>query len=138
MEHDLHHKVLAVNAFDLRVIDGDGTEAGNIIDTLGFESIEFIGISGTITDGIHTFKLEDGDDSGLSDAADVSSELVLGELPVFIAADDDTVLRVGCITKKRFIRVSLVTTDETTGIDFFGIIAIQSNAKTNPTTEQAT
>lgn len=138
MEYDLHHKVFAVNAFDLVAIIADGTVVGNIIDTLGFESIEFIGFSGTITDGIHTFKLEDGDDSGLSDAADVPAEQILGDLPSFVAADDDTVLRVGCITKKRFIRVSLVTTDETTGIDFFGVVALQGNPKVIPTTEQST
>lgn len=138
MEYDLHHKVFAVNAFDLVAITADGTVNGNIIDTLGFESIEFIGQSGTITDGDHVLQLEDGDDSGLSDNADVPSAQVLGELFAFASADDDVVLRTGCITKKRYIRASLVTTNETTGIDFFGIIAILSNPKTIPTTEQST
>lgn len=136
MENDLHHKVQAAVALDAAAIATDTTTVGNIIDTLGFESIEFIGLSKAITDGTYTLKLEDGDDSGLSDAADIDSALILGSLFAFGSGDDDAVLRTGAISKKRYIRASIVSASTSSGVDIMAVIAVQSNPKTNPVTEQ--
>ena len=136
MERDLHSNVQAAVALDAAAISTDTTTVGNIIDTAGFESIEFIGLSKTITDGTYTLKIEDGDDSGLSDAADVDSTLILGSLFAFAAADDDAVLRTGCISKKRYIRASIVSASTTTGVDIMSVIAIQGHPKTGPVAEQ--
>ena len=136
MENDLHSNVQAAVAMDTQAIASDTTTVGNIIDTQGFESIEFIGLSKTITDGTYTLKLEDGDDSGLSDAADVDSTLLLGTLFAFAAADDDAVLRTGCIAKKRYVRASIVSASTTTGVDMMSVVAVQGHPKTAPVAEQ--
>ena len=135
MEYDLHNSVLQKVALSITAgaITSTTTTAGAIIDSLGFESLEFIVEAGTLTDGTYTVLLEDGDDSGLSDAAAVDSELVLGTLPVFaFASDDDAAKRVGTITKKRYVRLSIVSTVVTTG-GGLSSVAVLSNAHTRPT-----
>jgi len=134
-EFDLHSNVKQEVALDSQDITTNTTTVGNIIDTVGFESIEFVIQSGTITDGTYAFKLEQGDDSGLSDAADVPAELVLGVLTGFVSADDDTALRVGSIGKKQFQRLSVVSTGTSTGGTKFSAVAILGHPKTAPTAE---
>lgn len=124
MEYDLHNNVDEKLAFGVQEVISDTTTAGNIIDTAGFESIEFVITTKTVTDGVYTVKLEDGDDSGLSDAADVDSTLVLGTLPSFVLTDDDTIKRVGCISKKRYVRLSIVSTGTTSGVDAMTAVAV--------------
>lgn len=96
-------------------VTGDGTIVGSILDMHGKDRVLVAGISGTITDGTHTVKIEHGDDSGLSDAADVVASDLNGSLPAFLAADDNKVKTVEVILRKRYLRVSLVSTGVTTG-----------------------
>ena len=138
MRQDLHNNVEVAVALVSQAIATDTTTVGAIIDTAGFESIEFAILSKAITDGTYTAKLEDGDDSGLSDAEVVSSELVLGALPDFVAADDNTVFRVGSISKKRYQRLSIVSATTTTGVDIISAIAVLGNPHTAPTAAQST
>ena len=65
-EFDLHSNIddrVALNLQDIIT----GTIVGEIIDTSGFESIEFVVQSGAINDGTYALVLEEGDDAGLSD-----------------------------------------------------------------------
>lgn len=130
MEYDLHNSVLQKVALDIQDISTDTTTVGNIIDTLGFESIEFIASIGPTNAGTYTVILEDGDDSGLGDAAVIDSELVIGALPVLDTAD--TAERVGTITKKRFVRLSLLSAGSSL-VNLLGSTAVLSNAHTRPT-----
>lgn len=132
MEYDLHNNINAVMALKEAAITTNTTTVGEIIDTKGFESLEFIISSGTITDGAYALLLEEGDDSGLADAAAVSADETLGDLVGFVAADDDTVKRVGSIGKKRYQRLSIVSTGVTTGADSIGAVAVQGNPKSAP------
>lgn len=135
-EYDLHSNVKGVLALAVQDITTDTTTVGAIIDTLGFESLEYFVTSGTITDGTYAFKLEEGEDSGLSDAADVAAADILGSLTGFVAADDDEVKRVGSIGKKRFQRLSLVSASTSTGGTNFTATAVQSNPHSAPVAEQ--
>ena len=135
MERELHSGVDDRVALDPQAITSDTTTIGNIIDVKGFESFEYLIHSREITDGAYTLKVEDGDDSGLSDAADVASELVLGALTGFIAADDNAVKRVGVISKKQFQRLSLVSTGTTSGGDSFGAIVVLGHPKHAPVSQ---
>jgi len=136
MEHDLHSNIKSALALAVQNIITDTTTVGAIIDTAGFESLDFQVLSGTLTDGAYAFKLEEGDDSGLSDAADVPAADILGSLTGFVAADDDTVKRIGSIGKKRYQRLSIVSTGTTAGGTNFVALAILSDAHTNPVAEQ--
>lgn len=135
MEFDLHSNVKGLIALDVQDITTNTTTVGNIVDTLGFESLEYMIQSGTITDGAYAFLLEDGDDSGLSDAAAVSADETLGVLTGFVAADDDTPLRVGSISKKRFQRLSIVSTGTSSGGTNFTSHAVLGHPKSAPVAE---
>lgn len=135
MEKDLHSNVKQVVAKTAAAISTTTTTVGSIIDTAGYESLEYIVLSGTITDGAYALKLEQGDDSGLSDAADVPADEVLGVLTGFVAADDDTVKRVGSIGKKRYQRLSIVSTGVTTGANFFAAVGVLGDPQSGPVAE---
>ena len=134
MEYDLHNSVLQVVAFKTQVIGTDTTTVGSIIDTNtdgGFESIEFVVQSGTVTTGDFGVILEDSDVVTFGgEEAVIDSELVLGTLPV-AETGDDLAIRIGTITKKRFVRLSIVS-DNTASLTI-GATAVLSNARTRPT-----
>ncbi len=102
-------------------ISSNTTTAGAIIDTADFDlGIYFALAATTYTDGTYTLKIEDGDDSGLSDAADVATgQLVYGTLPAVSAvlADGADYSKEGVIGTKRYVRASIVSTGVTTGAD---------------------
>lgn len=114
---DLHNNISVEPALDVAVITTDTTTAGDIIDTRSAEAVEFVIVSGTLTDGTYTPLVEDGDDSGLSDAAAVADADLLGTEAdaAFAATDDNAVKKVGYAGSKRYVRLSLVSASTTTG-----------------------
>lgn len=134
-EFDIHTKIEPKVALDSQDITTNTTTVGNIIDTLGFEAIDFQFQSGVVTDGTYTFILEQGDEANLSDAAVVPSELVLGDLTGFTSSDDNAVKHVGSIGKKRFQRVSILSAGTSTGATDMSAIAILGNPKVAPTAD---
>ena len=94
------------------------TKVGEIIDTQGYESLTFLIQSGTITTGTFTPKIEDGDDAALADASDVDSDFLLGTIAdaTFAATDDDTVKKIGVVSKKRYVRITLTGASTPNGL----------------------
>lgn len=131
MKKDLHNNVKIAKARSSAAITTNTTSAGDIIDTHDYQSLEFAILSATITDGTFTPLIEVGNDSGLSDAVTVSSDsnAILGTvaLATFVAADDNTVKKIG-VRKDgyRYARLSLVSTGVTSG-GTLGAIAILSH-----------
>lgn len=107
------------NALEPQVIATDTTTAGAIIDTANYDlGVYFAVLVTSYTDGTYTLKIEDGDDSGLSDAADVpTANLVYGTLPAVSAAvaEGGVLAKEGVFGTKRYIRPSIVSTSTTTG-----------------------
>ena len=135
MERDLHSNVNGLIALAAAAINSNTTTVGEIIDSLGFEALEFFVSMATITDGVYALLLEEGDDSGLADATAVSADETLGVLTGFVAADDDSVKRVGSIGKKRYQRLSVVSTGVTTGVSIASALAVLGHPKTAPVAE---
>jgi hypothetical protein len=133
MEKELFNDVDEKVALDSQTIGSNTTTVGNIIDTVGFESLLFLVSLGNWTDGTFTVKLEEGDDSGLSDAADVPAAQVLGTLPALGA--DNAIGRVGSIGKKRYQRLSIVTTGVTTGSTGVSAQAVLAHPKHAPVSQ---
>ncbi len=130
MERDLHSNIDDRVGLDPASITSDTTTVGNIIDTVGYESAAFLVFLGTLTDGVYTVKLEDGNDSGLSDAADIPAAQLLGALPALSVSD--TVARVGATTKKRYVRLSIVSTATTSGSACVGCVVVLGHPKRAP------
>ena len=133
-EYDLHSNIDDRVALDNQDIASDTTTPGAIIDTSGFESIEFIIQSGTITDGSYAILLEESDNASMPVGVEttvVSADQTLGALTGFVAANDDETIRVGSIGKDRYQRLSLVSTGTTTGGEF-SAIAVLGHPHTSP------
>lgn len=133
---EIHSSIATAIALANQTISTNTTTAGAIIDTLGFEALEFVVSTGTITDGSYAFKVETGNNSGLSDAVDITASLtqvVIGNKTALVAADDNVSRRLGVVEFDRYVRLSLVSTGVTTGGTNFSAVAIKAKAKSVPT-----
>lgn len=118
MRHDLFNNVKVVNALDVQTISSNTTTAGDIIDTAGFESAVFGIHTGTVTDGDYAILLEHGDNSSLTDAVAVpDADLIGTEAGASFTADgdDNKVSKVGYIGIKRYVRMSIVSANTSSG-----------------------
>jgi hypothetical protein len=126
---DLHTRVSATPALNIQTISSDTTTNGIIIDTAGYQSVEFVLFSGTITTGVFTPLLQEGDSSTLTDAANVSTDNLLGTYAAATfttaAADDNACKSIGYNGKKRYVRLSIVTTS--TGNGVIGAVAVKGS-----------
>lgn len=133
MNRDLHNDVLQLVAFNTTVISTDTTTNGNIIDSAGFYSLEFVLLAGTLTTGTYTPVVEHGDDPALSDAAVVPTDFLLGTLAdaTFAVTDDDAAKRIGYVGHKRYIRLSITSASSAAGT--MSAIAIEGDPRHAPT-----
>lgn len=127
MQRDLHNNMDERVALATQLINTDTTTAGVIIDTAGYESLELIMQAGVVTAGDVTLIMQDGDDSGLSDAATVASDSRLGSL---VTLDATGITRVGYVGKKRYVRISAVS-DNSANLTV-GVAAVLSNPHSAP------
>lgn len=130
MKNNLHDVV----AFNVQAISTDTTTNGNIVDTKGYDSVTFVFVTGTVTDGDYTVLIQDGDDSGLSDAAAVAdAQLTNTEADTSFTADtDDNVSKtIGYLGNKRYVRFNVVSTNTSTGATV-GAIALLGHPDVSP------
>ena len=114
------------------VTDNTAT-VSNIIDTLGYDSVSFILITGTLSDADATFAVtcDEGDVSNLSDASAVAAADLVTQTSGTAAltaagytfADDGEVRCFGYVGGKRYVRVT-VTPSANTGNHFVAGIAM--------------
>ena len=135
---EIKNTINHINAFNIQLINSDVTTNGDIIDTEGFDSFLFVVLSGTLTTGTFTVLIEDGDDSGLSDAAPVSDTFLTNTEAdtSFAASEGNKSKTIGYLSNKRFIRLSIVSTGGTAN-GTIGAVALLGNpgiAKTGENT----
>lgn len=115
----------AVPAFNIRTISSNTTTTGDVIDTAGFESVTFTFQTGTITDGDYTILIEDADESAfnVTNAAVADAFLLGTEAGASFTADtdDNDISKIGYIGGKRYVRLSVVSTNVSSG----GIVGAQ-------------
>ncbi len=113
---DMCHNIVSAIALKLQTISTNTTTVGETIDRQGFESLTFSVITGTVTDGDYEFKLFEGDESDMSDEAEVDSGDIINTIPDFTAdTDDDAVHQFGYVGSKRYTRVKVVSTSTSSG-----------------------
>ena len=109
---DVYHDSKAELALDVQLINSDTTIVGNTIDNQGFLGQLFEAFTGVLTDGDYEVKLYEGDESDMSDEAEVAAGDVLGTIPNWTAdTDDDKIGYFGYIGHKRYTRVKVVSTN---------------------------
>lgn len=140
MEYDLHSHVKLVHAIAPAALVADTN--GGPVDTLGFESLEWLIHVGTaFAGGGFDVTLEEDDDDGsgspLGTWTSVPSDQILGALPSIAIADANKTFRVGSIGKKRHQRLVLTETGTISG-GVIGVTALLSNPVTMPVPDQST
>ena len=128
---EIHNGSLQSTALSVTSITANGTTNGNVIDTAHYEALEFLLISGTITDGAYAVTLQHGAAADGSDMANVDADEMLGDAD-FAATDDNTARRIGYIGKQRYVRVVITASGITTG-GSIGAIALRAKAHHKPT-----
>lgn len=119
-------KVKAASAAGTTAVESD------IVDLMDYDGVIFLTTVGAITTGgVQSIKVEDGDDSALSDAADVTG------LAITIADDDDNQSMVlDYAKKKRYARANISRATQNSA--FGEVYAILYGAKTKPVTNTVT
>lgn len=131
---DIHNNILQAIALNGQTIATDTTTVGNIIDTQYFEALEFIVQVNARSAGTVTPLIEDGDNSALSDAAPVSDQFLIPSINAEANAaisTANTASRVGYVGKKRYARLSLVSTG--TANLYASALAVKGHPHTAPT-----
>jgi hypothetical protein len=137
MEFDLHSYTKGVQCGPPAAYRGD--EGGAAIDTVGFESLEYVINVGTaLVGGGFTASLEESDTGAFAgEETAVDAGEILGALPTLVATGADTAFRVGSMGKKRYQRIVLNETGTVTA-GVIGVVAVLSNPKHTPVPDQST
>jgi hypothetical protein len=132
---DLHDNINPTKPDVVTVTDTTAVVSG-IVDTQGFDALEFVIAAGTLADVDATFTVlvEDGAASNLSDAAAVADAYLLGTeaLAGFTFAEDQKTRKVGYIGPKRYVRCT-VTPVANTGSAPIAIVPILGRPSHAPT-----
>lgn len=133
---DLFNSINPIQCISPVVISDNTASVGTIVDRQGYDSLTYIISTGTLADVDATFAilLEDGDDSGLSDAAAVADSDLLGTevLAGFVFSDDDQTFKLGYNGSKRFSRLTL-TPSANAGSAPVAVVAVLGWPNTSPT-----
>lgn len=135
---DLHNSIHVVPLIAPVAARTDNTAiVSAIIDRKGFDSLEFVLVTGTNTDANATFAVlvEDGDNSGLSDNGAVDDSELLGTEAVagFTFSDDVECRKIGYIGHKRYVRMTVTPAGNDSGNIFLAGVAVLSHAQIGPT-----
>lgn len=107
------------------VISTNTTTNGDIIDTRGSNAIMFTLLAAAYTDGTYTPSFQEGDDSGLSDAATVPAARLIGTpagaVVNSLAGASANLKSVGVLSSKRYLRMNIASTSVTTGATIVGV-----------------
>jgi len=114
MDYDRFSTGKSVIALDSTNITTATDTLGEIIDTQFYGSIVVaVNVTDVTAGEISAITFEEGDDAALADAADISSSILL-TYPTQYPVDAAGVVRVGCVSKKRYVRLKVTTTTATT------------------------
>ncbi len=136
---DLHNNVKFSRGISpAAAVTNNDPFVSQILDTQGFTQHELVVQLGSIADADVTFTIlvEDGNDSGLSDAAAVDDAFLLGtESPAFLFSDDNKTFKIGYVGPKRYVRVT-ITPAANTGNIFLSGTWVQSGGRKPPYSTQ--
>ena len=119
----------ALKALNIASIATNTTTAGSSIDTKGFESLTLFFELGDRADGTFLPLVQDSDDN--STFADVIDQFLIGTEAEALLNTANTVKSIGYVGKKRYVKVSIVSSAVTSGATA-SATAILANAAKRP------
>ena len=127
---DQKNNISVKNALNIQAISTNATTAGVEIDTKGFESLTFVIETGARTDGTVTPLIQESDTSASYSGSVDDNDLIGTEALAALSTAQGRSI-VGYVGKKRYVKLSLVSTIVTSGLTA-GATAILGNARSNP------
>lgn len=129
MQRDIHNLIEGrVSTGVIRQTNSSAAVVGSIIDLQGYSSLEFLILTGALTDVNATFAvtMDEGNVSNLSDASAVAAGDLLGSYASasFTFADDNAVKKIGYKGAKRYVRLTITPTGNDAGNLDLGVIAL--------------
>lgn len=135
---DLHNTLSYQRAISPAInTNSDTALVSQIIDMQPLLGLEFVIATGTLSDANATFTvlMEEGDDSGLSDAAAVadadmlpspnnSSSTAPEAAAAFIFSDDNAIKTIGYIGIKRYVRLTITPSGNDSGSAPISVVAV--------------
>lgn len=137
---DMHNNIQVLSVIDpYDHGTGDTAKTGEIIDSQGASSLEYIIQTGSLADADATFTvlLEESNDSGMSGSNAVADADLLGtEVGAsFIFSDDNKIAKIGYVGSKRYTRLT-ITPVNNTGAVLLSACAIKGKLALAPNTTQ--
>lgn len=134
MNKDLHNNIFVVMSLTQTDITTNTTTVGTrITDSSTFEAMEFVPMSGALAGGNFEILIEEGEESNLSDAVPVPANFLIGTPAEATLSVPNQIKRIGCLTKKRYVRASIVSTG-VSGSNLISIMAIVAHPHSAPRT----
>ena len=127
--YDQKTSLKAVKAFNIASITTSTTTVGSSIDTKGFESLTLFVELGARTDGTFLPLVQDSDDNSIF--ADVIDQFLIGTEAEASLNTANTVKSIGYVGKKRYVKLSIVSSSVTSGATA-SATAILANASKRP------
>lgn len=132
---DLANDILIRPCIAPAVVTDNTAQVGAIIDRQGYQSVVYGIVTGTLDDAdtALTVLLEEGDDSGLSDATAVA-DIDLNNTEALAAptfADDGEAFKLGYVGNKRYTRMTITPANNTGNIPI-AAVAIMGNPENRP------
>lgn len=127
---DLKNNIKSLNALNIQAISSNTTTNGVEIDTQGYDSVTFEILTGARTDGTVTPLIQESDTSSSYSGSVADDDLIGTEADAALSAAQSR-STVGYVGKKRYVRLSLVSTSVSSGLTA-GASVILGSAKHNP------
>jgi hypothetical protein len=135
---DIHNNLAVKRGLSPVAAGTDNTPyVSEIVDTAGYEAVEFVLQIGTNTDADATFTVlfEDGDAANLSDHAAVDDAFLLGTeaLASFQFDDDNKCRKIGYKGNKRYCRVTVTPANNGAGNIYMAAVWLLGHPRSAPT-----
>lgn len=128
---DAYNNLLVKNTLTpaARTATANGTTVDRAEDSSMFQDALISIAVGTVTDGTHTFEVQDSDDN--SSWAAVADAYLQGTEPAVTSSTDETVYEIGYKGLKRYVRVAVTVATATTG-GVYGATVVLADPRVAP------
>ncbi|MCP3820070.1 hypothetical protein NLX86_18815 [Streptomyces sp. A3M-1-3] len=112
-----------------RTASANGTGVDRAVSGSLFQDALIVISTGTVTDGTHTFEVQDSADN--STFAAVADAYLQGAEPAVTSSNDETVYEIGYLGDKRYVRVITTVASATTG-GLYSAAVVLANPRVAP------
>lgn len=132
MKRSPYHSIRAVSVLAPALYDDDAD--GTTVDLSQYQNYHrtasLVCVAGTVTDGTHTFAVEESDNG--TDWTAVPASRLTGGLTALTSANDESVHEAGVTVERRYLRVTVAVTGTPNTGGLYSVIALLGDARREP------